>query len=414
MSGTLGSEAEAGSPGSRAWRDAERRRLIRFAEGSRLPGGGFAWLDETGRPDPSQPLHLWINARMTHVFGLEAIHHGSATARATAQGGIAVLAERFEDRANGGWFEAVREDGTPIDATKAAYGHSFVVLAAATGVAAGLDGARALLDRALGVMTERFWEPAFGAVRERYLRPDWRDEEPYRGANANMHTVEALLTASSALGDPALARMALAIAERVIDGAARAAGWRVVEHFDAAWAPLPEFNADHPGDHFRPYGLTIGHWMEWSRLLTAIEVALDAPPAWLREGALALFANGARIGMADPDLIGAPYTTDWEDRPVVDARLYWVSAEAVLAADALARDGRDPLATRMLPRLWEQIDRCFLDRERGAWHTELDRHGRPTSSIWTGKPDVYHAYQACLLPDLPLGLGRGQAESRSR
>jgi sulfoquinovose isomerase len=201
--------------------------------------------------------------------------------------------------------------------------------------------------------------------------------------------------------------MALRIAEKVIDGAARDAGWRVVEHFDATWAPLPEFNADNRADHFRPYGLTVGHWLEWSRLLIAIEAALGDPPAWLIEGATALFEHGYAVGWRDPDTIGAPYTVDWQDRPVVDARLSWVAAEAVLAADALARRTSDELAPSALPRLWDEIDRYFIDRERGAWHSELDPLGRPASTIWSGKPDVYHAYQACLFPDLPLGLGRG-------
>ena len=394
-------------PGSPEARAAERRRLIRFAERSVLPDGAFAWLDDLGRPDEARPLHLWINARMTHVFGLEAIHSGSQDARVRAQGGIRVLSERFEDGDNGGWFEAIGADDAPVDATKAAYGHAFVLLAAATGVAAGIDGALTLLDRALSVLAERFWEPDAGTVRERFLRPDWRDEESYRGANANMHTVEALLTASSALREPELAQMALAIAEKVIHGAAREAGWRVVEHFDAAWTPLPEFNSNNRADHFRPYGLTIGHWVEWSRLLIAIEAAIDEPPAWLIEGATALFANGYRVGWSNSDLVGAPYTVDWQDHPVVEARLSWVAAEAALAADALARRTSDDVAGRALPRLWDEIDRYFIDRERGAWHSELDSLGRPATTIWSGKPDVYHAYQACLFPDLTLGLGRG-------
>ena len=394
-------------PGGTAWRAAERRRLIEFAERSVLPSGGFAWLDEDGRPDSSHPLYLWINARMTHVFGLEALHFGSERARAIAQGGIRVLADAFEDPVNGGWFEAVSADGAPVDATKAAYGHSFVVLAAATGVAAGLHGAGELLERALAQVTTRFWEPGIGAMRERYMLPDWRDEEPYRGANANMHTVEALLTAAAALGDQDLAQMALRVAATVIEGAARATGWRVVEHFDEHWAPIREFNAANPGDHLRPYGLTIGHWLEWSRLLTAIEAAVDDPPVWLLEGATALFANSYRFGWPTDDAIGCPYTVDYENRPVVDARLFWVSAEAVLAADALARRTSDALPRRVLPRFWREIDGYFVDRQRGAWHSELNAQGVPASTIWSGKPDVYHAYQACLFPDLPVGLGRG-------
>jgi mannose/cellobiose epimerase-like protein (N-acyl-D-glucosamine 2-epimerase family) len=393
-------------PGDREWRAAERARLVGFAERSLLPSGGFAWLDDGGVPDASQPLRLWINARMTHIFGLEAIHAGSEGAREIAAAGVGALGRLFEDRRSGGWFEAVAPDGAPVDASKAAYGHAFVVLAAATGTAAGVPGARDLLGRALEVVRRRFVEPGLGTVRERYRGADWTGEEAYRGANANMHTVEGLLTAAAALSDQSLARDALRIAERVIGGPARQAGWRVVEHFDGDWRPLPEFNADNPGDHFRPYGLTIGHWLEWSRLLLAIEAALDEPPAWLAEGAAAMFDNGYRLGWPEPSSIGCPYTVDWDNRPVVQARLFWVTAEGILAADALARRTGDETARAAASRLWAEADRHFLDRQRGGWHSELAPDGTPASTVWSGKPDSYHAYQACLFPDLPVGLGR--------
>jgi mannose/cellobiose epimerase-like protein (N-acyl-D-glucosamine 2-epimerase family) len=53
-------------------------------------------------------------------------------------------------------------------------------------------------------------------------------------------------------------------------------------------------------------------------------------------------------------------------------------------------------------RWWDLAERAFVDRERGSWHHELDPDNRPASRIWPGKPDVYHAYQATLLPRLPL------------
>ena len=52
--------------------DAETEGLLAFARAARVPGG-FAWLDADGRPDPGRGLHLWITARMTHVFALSAL-----------------------------------------------------------------------------------------------------------------------------------------------------------------------------------------------------------------------------------------------------------------------------------------------------------------------------------------------------
>ncbi|WP_344931743.1 AGE family epimerase/isomerase [Saccharopolyspora gregorii] len=41
-----------------------------------------------------------------------------------------------------------------------------------------------------------------------------------------------------------------------------------------------------------------------------------------------------------------------------------------------------------------------MDRELGSWRHELDEHNRPAATVWEGKPDLYHAYQATLLPRL--------------
>ncbi|MET0612775.1 MAG: AGE family epimerase/isomerase, partial [Pseudomonas caspiana] len=40
--------------------------------------------------------------------------------------------------------------------------------------------------------------------------------------------------------------------------------------------------------------------------------------------------------------------------------------------------------------------------ELGSWHHELSPLNQPSADIWGGKPDLYHAYQATLLPVLPL------------
>jgi len=44
----------------------------------------------------------------------------------------------------------------------------------------------------------------------------------------------------------------------------------------------------------------------------------------------------------------------------------------------------------------------LVGEEHGSWRHELDAGNRPAASIWRGKPDIYHAYQATLLPLLPL------------
>src|SRR4051794_18763711 len=158
---------------------AERERLLAFARASRHPDGGFAWLRADGTPDLERPRELWITTRMTHVFA-------QAGERELTEHGLAALRGDFRDAEHGGWFSHA---GVPGD--KRAYEHVFVVLAAASA------GDRELLQEALEVLGARFWEEGPGALADVAAR-DWSELEPYRGSNANMHGVEAMV----ASGDP--------------------------------------------------------------------------------------------------------------------------------------------------------------------------------------------------------------------
>jgi mannose/cellobiose epimerase-like protein (N-acyl-D-glucosamine 2-epimerase family) len=93
-----------------------------------------------------------------------------------------------------------------------------------------------LLAHALGIIERRFREAGSGLLRERWDRT-WRRLDGYRGGNSNMHAIEALLAASDATGDRALADQGVQIADYLVNSIARHAEWRVVEHFDEYWSP---------------------------------------------------------------------------------------------------------------------------------------------------------------------------------
>ena len=59
---------------------------------------------------------------------------------------------------------------------------------------------------------------------------------------------------------------------------ARANAWRIPEHYDQNWQPLPDYNVDRRSDQFRPYGTTPGHSFEWARLLLTLEAGRDGAP----------------------------------------------------------------------------------------------------------------------------------------
>src|SRR4029077_16878407 len=95
--------------------------------------------------------------------------------------------------------------------------------------------------------------------------------------------------------------------------------WRGVEHFDAGWTPLPEYNRAEGRPAFPPFGGTPGPGPRWSRLLLN-----SRGPSWLLEGAQGLFARAVADGWSDDR--GFVYTTDFDGQPVVTDRLPWVMA----------------------------------------------------------------------------------------
>ena len=387
-------------PAHVAWLEAEGDRLLDFGRAARHPDGGFAWLDTEGLPDPARPVELWITCRMTHVYSLGHLL-GRPGCDRLADHGVAAITGLFADDVHGGWYAAVGADG-PVDRQKTAYPHAFVVLAAASAAAAGRPGGQELLDQALDVLLGRFWDDEHGMVTE-----EWDESfttlDPYRGVNANMHTVEALLAAADVTGDRSLLDRALRIVTRVVHDLGPQHHWRLPEHFDESWQPLLDYNVDAPADPFRPYGATIGHWLEWSRLALDLRAALgDDAPAWLLDDAAALFDAAVREGWAVDGADGFVYTVDWEGRPVVRERMHWVAAEATATAAALHAVTGDAAYDAWYATWWDHVEACFLDREHGSWWHELDPANRPSSVVWDGKPDTYHAFQATLFPRLPL------------
>ena len=249
---------------------------------------------------------------------------------------------------------------------------------------------------------DRFWDDDAGMVVEQWDR-DWTTLDGYRGVNANMHSVEALLSAADVLGTP---RCGQGRADPHPRRARPRAGneWRIPEHFDADWQPVLEYNVDEPAHPFRPYGATIGHWLEWARLALDLRASLgDRAPDWL------LDRRGRAVrGVRARGLVG---------RRCAGLRLHRRLGRSPgrPRAHALGRRGGDghgrrPArrrpATRRTPpgtrRSGTTSPTHFRDDERGSWRHELSPTLAPSALTWAGKPDVYHAFQATLLPRLPL------------
>jgi len=389
-------------PAHARWLEQETDRLLSFGAASVRDTGGFARLDDDGAP-LAGPTELWITCRMTHVYSLGVLL-GRPGSAALVDHGLAALDTVFRDAQNGGWFAEVGPDGV-VDDTKAAYPHAFVVLATASATAANRPGARALLDEALAVSELRFWDDEAGMSVESWDRA-FTTLDPYRGVNANMHTVEAYLTAADVTGHRIWLDRAVRVIERVVHGYARGNSWRIPEHFTTDWQPNLDYNIDAPADPFRPYGATIGHWLEWSRLTLHARAAItargDVAPLWMLEDAISLFDAAVAEGW---DVDGAPgfvYTVDWAGKPVVHERMHWVVAEGIGAAAALHAATGDERYDTWYATLWDYAAHYLIDPVGGSWWHELGTDNRVSRTVWAGKADLYHAVQATLIPRLPL------------
>ena len=152
--------------------DDAAARLVDVATHSLDPAGGFGWLDDAGRLTPGRPAETWVTCRMTHTFALAHLH-GDTRAADLVDHGVQALRTTLHDDRHGGWLSvAGREDGG-----KEAYAHAFVVLAAASATGMGHPDGRALLDDALGVMVDRFWDEREGLVVDQW-DASWTSPRP--------------------------------------------------------------------------------------------------------------------------------------------------------------------------------------------------------------------------------------------
>ncbi|MFZ2056163.1 MAG: AGE family epimerase/isomerase [Acidimicrobiales bacterium] len=388
------------SPAHRAWLLGQAQRLLDFFRASLDETGHFVELDDNGQPvharDASQSVpaqNLLIVARAVHSYALGELL-GVPGCGPIVDQGLDVLWSEHRDTKAGGYFQAVNATGL-VDSTKSAYSHAFVLLGASSALAAGHD-ARLLYDDVRAVIDEHFWSEDDGASRESFTG-NWDESESYRGANSNMHLCEAFLAAADSTGDRALADRASRIARLLIDGHARSHGWMLPEHYDPAWQPRLDYNHDLLDDLFRPYGVTIGHLLEWSRLLLSTWIATGENDSWLREAARALFERAVEVGW-DDEHGGLSYTVDFDGSPANPDHYWWPIAEGIGASVFLLQLTGDALYESWYRKFWDFAGCHLIDYARGGWYPELDATNRRKLGPWYGKPDVYHALQSCLLP----------------
>lgn len=385
-------------PHHRNWLAREADRQFAFFRASLRPQGGFHTLDYAGAPLPDTTQELHTTTRLVHSYALGRMR-GDAGAADIVDHGMRYIRRHHRDGRYGGYLWAL-DDGGIADGRKLAYGHVFVLLAGASAKQAGHADADTLIEDVWEVLETRYWEDGPGLYRDEWNR-DWTPFSSYRGMNANMHAVEALLAAHEATGAAVFLDRAGRILDFFTSRIAPQEGWRLPEHYTADWR-IDRGYAGNP--MFRPAGTTPGHSFEFGRLLLHFWDLRGRPgdgsPGRARlliERALADGWNAERGGLA--------YTLDFSGRVAVPDRYWWPVTEAIGAVASLIKLDRRAEEEAWYRRLWTFADRFLIDHERGGWFPELGPDDRPVARQFKGKPDIYHSVQAALFPLAP-GLSR--------
>lgn len=375
-----------------------RDGLLRFGRQFPSPGGSAYYLGDDGTPWKERPRETWITSRMAHVYSIGTFlgHEGSGE---LADAAVRGLRGELHDKADGGWYAGITADGGILP-NKQCYAHAFVILAASSAMLAGREGAKELLKEALDLFELRFWDEEKGLTFD-----TWNTEftvlDDYRGLNANMHTVEAFLAVADAVGLEKYRTRAGRIIDHVL-GWASENEWRIPEHFTKDWKAELEYNKECPADPFKPYGATPGHGIEWARLITQWALSTYNEGTQEAERYVKDSENLYHRAVEDAwDRDGGPglvYTTDWQGKPVIHDRMHWTLAEAVNTSAVLYRLTKKEEYASDYARFMEYLDRQVLDHVNGSWFHQMNEKGEVTGTVWPGKSDLYHAFQATLIP----------------
>jgi sulfoquinovose isomerase len=125
-----------------------------------------------------------------------------------------------------------------------------------------------------------------------------------------------------------------------------------------------------------------------------------------------LFARAVAQGWDTPRG-GLYYTLEYDGAPRVRDRLWWPVCEGIGAAHFLGVFDGAAFHEDWYRRLWNFAARHLIDRREGGWRPQLDETLAPVTRYFVGKPDIYHALQACLIPLYPTSgsLTRGVLEA---
>lgn len=377
-------------PVHRAFLENDAHAQLAFYRKALRADGAFDVLAIDGTPIAGSAQQLHNTTRMVHSYALASLW-GAKGHDDMIDAGMAFLWNQHRDTTHGGYVYGLK-DGAIVDDKKLAYGHVFVLLAGSSAKNIGHPDADRLIADAAEVLDTRFWDDGAGLFFDEFNR-DWSPFSTYRGYNANMHGVEALLAAYEATDETLFLTRAGRILSFFMETIAPSHDWRLPEHYTPNWTPDLTYQGD---PMFRPRGTTPGHSFELGRLYLQYWDLAGRKDDGSVDRARSLIETALNDAWVDGG--GFVYTLDYSGAPQVTDRYWWPLTEAIGAMVSLIKlDGRDS-DEAWYRRLWQAASDLFIDYENGGWFHEVDASGKPAEKQFIGKPDHYHAIQADLFP----------------
>lgn len=369
-------------------------------------GGYFNQFLDDGTIYEQTVRHLVSTCRFVYNYAIGWQTFGENEYRAAAAHGLDFI-QNAHRQPDGGfaWVLQKTELGKNevADGTRHAYGHAFVLLAAAASAKCDLAGATDLVAETYDLLESHFWEPQAQLYVDEIAANDWNAISPYRGQNANMHLCEAMLCAFEATGEARYLDRAHTLATRICVDLTASSDGQIWEHYHTDWTHDWDYNKDDPQHLFKPYGYVSGHFVEWTKLLLILEKY--KPEAWMLPTAKHLFDIAMQKCWDHDDGRGGMHYTFAPDGRILDTdRYFWVIAEAFAAAALLAIRTDDQSYWTWYDKAWDYADQHFIDHKYGGWYRVLDaQHQKYSNEKSPAAKTDYHPLAACFETLAALG-----------
>lgn len=353
-------------PVTGAWRDRaghwlfdETLPLWSTVGVDRINGGFFEALSLEGTPVTSEKRTRTM-ARQIYALSVAKARGWEGPADELIAHGLDFIVGKGRN-ARGGFIRTFNPDGTVADATEDAYDHAFVLLALAHAHAAGHRDALAIGGETFGFLDAHLAETNNGGFLET------ADGADMRRSNPHMHLLEAFLAWNEVTGEQRYLDRAAAIVELFRERFFDSDNWALGEYFDSDWQPAP----GEQGQWTEP-----GHHFEWASLL--VDFARKSGQHGIIAYARKLYASAIANGLNRAT--GLAYAAvSREGIPLDTLSRSWPQTEAIKAAIALDGTGGPDLKPEIEARVG-RLFRWHIDpAPTGLWIDRIDAEGRARS-----------------------------------